>query len=180
MRLRLLVCILLILFGITNVGCTSVKNTNETRESKINASSSEAKEETNESTADCEGTYGVQGRWFLESNTGILSLSNDYEDSETIDYKIGEAPWNEYSSQIKEVEIYANYIGDNYFYNCKNLKKIYFNREVTSISDKAFIGCDNIEIVITDFDNKIIKNFAIDNGYQYMFQDSNSTALTGE
>lgn len=180
MRFKFGANIFIIFIMAANVACTNVESTSETSESVIGTATSNINDETNANTDDCKGTYGTESRWFFDSSSGVLSLSNDYQDNEMIDFKVGEAPWSRYSSQIKSVEVSINYIGDNYFCDCKSLKEVYFNRELMRISDEAFNGCDNIETIITDFDNKIIKKFAVDNGYNYIVQDVNSTALDGE
>lgn len=180
MRLKVWVNIFIIFVMAVNVACTNGESASETSKSIIFTATSNKNDETNANIDNCKGTYGTESRWFFDSSSGVLSLSNDYQDNETIDFKAGEAPWSRYSSQIKCVEISINYIGDNYFCDCKSLKEVYFNRELMRISDEAFNGCDNIETIITDFDNKIIKKFAVDNGYNYIVQDVNSTALVDE
>ncbi len=62
-------------------------------------------------------------------------------------------PWNEYSSDIKNIiiENNVNSIGNNSFTNCNNLTNVEIRDSVTSIGQKAFFGCNNlIHIVLYD------------------------------
>ncbi len=70
-------------------------------------------------------------------------------------------PWGEYRDQIKDIEFSKGVtsIGSGAFYNCDNLKDLFFPlTTITSIGKGAFWGCDSLESV---FLGKSITNIGV-------------------
>ncbi len=124
------------------------------------------------------GTYGNNQNWIYEQSSNEIYVSCDEKNKEEVNFNQGQLPWKQYMDEIKRVNVMVNYLGNNMFNGCKNLREIYFNRKVNTISDSAFLNCPNLKKVITDVECKVIKDFANKNGYEYIVKNTNAI-LTG-
>ena len=89
-------------------------------------------------TGDCTWTLDNNGVLTISGNGKMGDYSSQYSSSTYI--YITTAPWG---ANIKTVVIEGGVtsIGDNAFYNCKNLTSVTIGNSVTSIGEYAFYGC---------------------------------------
>lgn len=76
--------------------------------------------------------------------------------------KIELSPWNEYSSEIKSIDIHEGVenTGDNTFANLENLEKVHLPYSLTEIGKSAFKNCTDLEEIFVPNDVKRIGNGA--------------------
>ena len=80
------------------------------------------------------------------------------EGTKTILHHICSTPPN-YKSYIKHVYIPdgVTSIGNNAFYNCKNLQEVNIPKEVTSIGNEAFYNCSSMTDAVFNYNDEIIE-----------------------
>jgi hypothetical protein len=59
------------------------------------------------------------------------------------------------NSKLKTVDLYCSTIGEEAFYDNRNLTKVILHDTVTSIGNGAFYSCDNLYQVISESKNPI-------------------------
>jgi len=93
-----------------------------------------------------EGKCGTNVYWKLFNN-GTLRITGN---GSITQYAQRSVPWYEYRDSIVRVEIDEGVtsISDYCFYDCKTLKSITIGSTVTSMSQIALSGCDNVEKII--------------------------------
>lgn len=89
--------------------------------------------------------------WFLDTDTGILTLSgdgsmNDYNFVSIDDDVLSTAPWGKYHDVIRELDIQPGItsIGDYAFFDCSNVTSVAVPGSVTRIGSWAFYGCSGM------------------------------------
>ncbi len=131
-------------------------------------------------------TYRNDPNWQLDINTGVLSIFGTGEMKSY--YSSSDAPWYNYRSYIKHVNIsdgitsigsytFCDYtdlkqvtIGNNVtdigsaFYGCTGLTEVTIMNSVTYVADDAFYGCVNLKTVNNYSSWPIIKG-STNNGY---------------
>ncbi len=103
------------------------------------------------------GTCGDNLTWSLDTETGLLEISGSGSMSSFTFYgakvKKTDAPWFEYSSYIKTVNITSGVtnIGMAAFAFCSSIERVTISDSVSSISIFSFFDCDSLEeIVLSD------------------------------
>lgn len=101
------------------------------------------------------GTGGESGdiEWQFETETGILTVMGqgnakvpDFDSTQIEDSFATTAPWNEYRSSIKHVEIYGvGKVGDYAFAYMPALESVYFEEGVTYVGFFCFAGCSALK-----------------------------------
>ncbi|RGF51591.1 leucine-rich repeat domain-containing protein [Eubacterium sp. AF36-5BH] len=102
------------------------------------------------------GSCGTNATWIYAKDEGKLTINgsgkmDDYEpliDSQS--HIESTAPWNEYTDDIKTIEISSNItsIGDGAFCGVCNVKNISVPSKCTSIGEYAFWGCNSLNNVV--------------------------------
>ncbi len=95
------------------------------------------------------GSFGKSLRWNLDS-AGTMTISGkgampDYED-------VSKAPWFLQRMKIKKVTISSGVtsIGDRVFYGCENIQSVSISDSVKSIGEEAFFGAGMKQLKIPD------------------------------
>lgn len=91
------------------------------------------------------GDCGDSVTWVL-SEDGILTLAGS---GSMTDYDSTNAPWKEYVSSIKKIQIGEGVtsIGTLAFYNCYNLNEVTFPKTLSKIGEAAFYGCVSLSAI---------------------------------
>ena len=90
------------------------------------------------------GANGNNVTWSLNTSTGVMTLSGS---GAMADWDNTTTPWNSYLSSIQTVKVGSGItrIGNEAFYNCKNLSSVTFTgTTVTTIGQFSFFGCSNL------------------------------------
>ncbi len=121
------------------------------------------------------GSCGAELTYTFNAATGVLTISGsgdmtNYSSSSS-------APWNSYSSLIKEVVLPNGItsIGDDAFNNCDSLTSITIPDSVTSIGDYAFYKCNSLTKITIGSGVTSIGDYAFDdcsNGVFFVDEDS--------
>ena len=116
------------------------------------------------------GTCGDNVTWSLDTSTGKLTISGS---GDMINYSYSDAPWYNWCSQIKTVDIQSGVtsIGDGAFDYCSNLTNVTIPNSVTSIGNYAFRFCSSLTSVT-------IPNSVTSIGYRAFSECSSLTSVT--
>ena len=92
------------------------------------------------------GTCGTNVKWSLDTSTGVLNITGT---GAMKDYTYSSAPWYNYRSSIKTVNIAdaVATIGSHAFYDYNSLTSVTIGDSVTSIGYYAFYDCDRLTSV---------------------------------
>ena len=93
------------------------------------------------------GTCGDNLTWTFNESTDTLTVSGT---GDMYDFEPNTAPWQDYKSSIKKVIICDGItsIGERAFSACKNLESVTIGNDVTKIGPFAFNSCENLKTVV--------------------------------
>ena len=100
------------------------------------------------------GTCGKDGdnlTWSYVDGLLVINGTGDMADWETT----ADIPWYSCRLSIQTVVIASGVtgIGDNAFFDCKNLPSISLSKNITRIGDHAFVGCNSLTAINVAIDN---------------------------
>lgn len=121
------------------------------------------------------GECGENVKWKLNFETGTFKLygSGNMYDYNSLDNG-SDSPWNKYHTDIRKlvVDKEVKSIGDNAFRGCENLSEVELPAGITSIGDNSFNGCSSNAIfnVIKD---SYAESYCQNKGFNYIAKYEN-------
>ena len=93
------------------------------------------------------GVCGDNLTWTFNESTDTLTISGT---GDMYDFEPNTAPWQDYKSSIKKVIICdgVTSLGERAFSACKNLESVTIGNDVTKIGSFAFNSCENLKTVV--------------------------------